>query len=116
MEKKLNTEALAVQAIQQARLLTYQAELFAQVATAQAVTLLLDLELSHRQIAKLTGLSKSQVARHASRRPPLGVARSTTGEGRVYDFAADFIWGGSDVAGAVVDRLLTHNEDDRPTS
>lgn len=105
MSNNVNTEQAATAAIAQARLLTHQANLAADVAIAQAVTLLLDSGLSQRAVAQMTGVSKSSVARLARSRPPLGVGIGTTQDARVYAFANDWIWGSQENARAVVDQL-----------
>ncbi len=109
--ENIDTEALAVQAIQQARLLAHRAELASRVAVQQAVALLIDSGMSQREVAKLTGLSKSDVARRSSTRPSLGVAQRKGVDDRVYRFADEWIWGSLETANRVVDELLRHGED-----
>lgn len=109
-----DTESVATHAVQQARLLVHRAELAANVATHQAVALLHDEGMSHRQIAKLTGLSKSDVARKAASRPPLGVAQREGGNSRVNDFALDWIWGDRETERRVVTLLLGEDKTSAP--
>lgn len=102
----IDVEATATRAIQQARLLSHRAELAANVATHQAVALLHAEGMSHRQIAKVTGISKSDVARKLAGSPPLGIAQRTGADSRVYDFALEWIWGSADVRDAAMLKLL----------
>jgi len=104
-------EALAVRAVHQARLLTHRADLAAKTSTAQAVALLLRTGMSHRDIAKVTGLSKSDVSRRALTSPPLGVAQAHGSDDRVYAFADEWIWGSREAARSVVNELLRHGEE-----
>jgi hypothetical protein len=110
-----DAESTATHAVQQARLLVHRAELAASVATHQAVALLHDQGMSHRQIARLTGLSKSDVARKAANRPPIGVAQREGGDSRVNDFALDWIWGDRETERRVVSLLLGEDETSTPT-
>lgn len=102
----IDVEAIATRAIQQARLLSHRAEIAADVATQQAVALLHAEGMSHRQIAKLTGISKTDVARKLTDSPPLGIAQKTGGDSRVYDFALEWIWGSADTRNAVMLKLV----------
>lgn len=111
--EQIDTETLAVQAVQQARILTHRANLAAQTAVEQAVGLLHDGGMSHREIAKLTGLSKSDVARKAATRPSLGVLLNPNADNRVYAFADEWIWGSAETARRVVDKLMRHGEGDQ---
>lgn len=111
----IDVEATATRAIQQARLLSHRAELAANVATQQAVALLHAEGMSHRQIAKLTGVSKSDVARKLAGSPPLGIAQSTGADSRVYDFALEWIWGSADVRDAAMLKLLDPQDAPSPT-
>lgn len=100
-----NVEEAATTAIAQARLLAHQASLAADVAIAQAVTLLLDSGMSQRTVAQVTGVSKSSVARMAKSRPALGVAVGLKTDARVYIFAQEWIWGSQERARAVSGQL-----------
>lgn len=99
----IDTEELATRAVQQARRLTHQAELAARVATDQAVALLHGRGLSQRQIAKLTGLSKSDVARRIGGTAPPGPLLNRDGDDRVYALADEWIWGSRESALRVAD-------------
>ena len=94
----IDVENLASQAVQRARVLTHQANLAAQAAVTQAVALLNNAGLSQREIARLTGLSKSDVARKVQQRQSLGVTQAKGADGRVYDFADEWIWGSAESA------------------
>ncbi|MDN5893931.1 MAG: hypothetical protein L0H93_07880 [Nocardioides sp.] len=101
-----DTETVAVQALSQARLLRHRADLAASTAESQAVTLLLRNGMSQRAVARLAGLSKSDVARRASAPPPLGVATRRGADRSVFDFADEWIWGSREIASAVSSELL----------
>ncbi|NQD90592.1 hypothetical protein HP499_22685 [Paenarthrobacter sp. CM16] len=105
MTDEWNVEETAAAAIARARLLAHQASLAADVAIAQAVTLLLDSGMSQRAVAQVTGVSKSSVARLAKSRPALGVAVGLETDARVYAFANDWIWGSQEKARVVVEQL-----------
>ncbi|MDN6301433.1 MAG: hypothetical protein L0J57_00070 [Brachybacterium sp.] len=106
--ENIDNEELATRAIQQARRFTLQAEMAAKVATDQAVALLHASGRSQREIARLTGLSKSDVARR-TRRPALrGPLLNATGDHRVYAFADEWIWGSPEAAQFVADELRPH--------
>lgn len=105
-----NVESVATRAVQQARLLVHRTELAASTATHQAAVLLHDQGMSHRQIAKLTGLSKSDVARKVASRPPLGWAQRKGGDSRINDFALDWIWGDLETEQKVAERLRGEEE------
>ncbi|SLK12640.1 hypothetical protein [Arthrobacter sp. P2b] len=107
MTDDLNIEQTATTAIAQARLLAHQANLAAEVAIAQAVTLLLDSGMSQRAVAQVTGVSKSSVARMAKSRPALGVGVAAQQDARVYSFANEWVWGSAENARAMVSRLMT---------
>lgn len=109
-----DVESVATRAVQQARLLVHRTELIANTATHQAAVLLYDQGMSHRQIAKLTGLSKSDVARKVAGRPPLGVAQRKGGDSRINDFAREWIWGNPETEQHVVERLLGDQEASEP--
>ncbi len=106
----MNVEQAATAAISQARLLAHQANLAAETAIKQAVTLLLDSGMSQRVVAQVTGVSKSSVARIAKSRPPLGVAVGLQTDARVYAFANEWIWGSQKNAAAVSNELLRAGE------
>ncbi|MFJ4264595.1 hypothetical protein ACIPY1_17705 [Paenarthrobacter nicotinovorans] len=106
MTDDLNIERTATTAIAQARLLAHQASMAAEVAVAQAVTLLLDSGMSQRAVAQVTGVSKSSVARMAKSRPALGVGIAQQHDARVYSFANEWIWGSPENARAIVARLM----------
>lgn len=110
MDQNIDIESVATRAITQARLLKYRANLMADVALAQAVALLLDAGMSQRAVAELAGLSKSDVARRAKSRPPLGVAAGESTDTRIHEFAAEWIWGSRDMSRAVVEELLRQGE------
>ncbi|MGP5099038.1 hypothetical protein ACTXPC_15610 [Brachybacterium alimentarium] len=103
--ENIDTEELATRAVQQARRLTHQAELAAKVAMDQAVALLHARGLSQREIAKLTGLSKSDVARRTGSPATRGPLLNRAGDDRVYAFADEWIWGSREIAQFVANEL-----------
>jgi hypothetical protein len=110
MSSEMNIAQVATAAIGQARLLSHQANLAAETAIQQAVTLLLDSGMSQRTVAQVTGVSKSSVARIAQSRPPLGVAVGLQTDARVYAFANEWIWGSQENASAISKELLRPTE------
>lgn len=103
--ENIDTEELATRAVQQARRLTHQAELAAKVAMDQAVALLYARGLSQREIAKLAGLSKSDVARRTGSPATRGPLLNRAGDDRVYAFAEEWIWGSGETAQFVANEL-----------
>lgn len=101
----IDIESIAVHAVSQARLLRHRADLAATAAESQAVALLLGAGMSQRVVAKMTGLSKSDVARRATSSPPLGVAVAPGSDTRVYDFADEWLWGDRQTADRVGELL-----------
>jgi predicted XRE-type DNA-binding protein len=110
MTTEMSIEQTAAAAISQARLLAHQANLAADTAIQQAVTLLLDSGMAQRAVAQMTGVSKSSVARMAKSRPPLGAVVGLQTDARVYAFANEWIWGSQENARAVADQLLQVGE------
>lgn len=110
--ENIDTEELATRAIQQARRFTLQAEMAAKVATDQAVALLHASGRSQREIARLTGLSKSDVARRTRRPAPRGPLLNAAGDHRVYAFADEWIWGSPEAAQFVADELRPRGDAD----
>lgn len=106
----IDTQALAAHAVQQARLLAFEANVAADVAISQAVALLHTNGLSQRDIARLTGLSKSDVARKVKRATPHGIAPSPKTDNRVHAFAKEWIWGSAKTAHLVIDTLTRQRD------
>lgn len=96
-----DAQQIAAKACAQARVLKHQADLAADLAMQQAITLLLDLGATQRDAARLTGVSKSAVSRAAATRPPRGVGVAPGADTSVYAFAEEWIWGSRTTAAAV---------------
>ena len=93
----IDVESLASQAVQRTRVLTHHVNLAAQAAVMQAVAMLNDAGLSQREIARLTGLSKSDVARKVQQLP-LDATLAKGADSPVYAFADEWIWGSAEQA------------------
>lgn len=104
--KNADVEDLATQALLRARLLTHRVEEASNAAIYQAVLLLHDQGMSQRKIAKLTGLSKSDVARR------IGPTRSpdTPNKHDVQTFSEEWIWGSREAVQYVDDFIREMGE------